>query len=105
MHARVIKDLGGAGHAQESRALLICLVTDLRYLFHVGALFKFAVFLTVFDDILCGGRVDARDMLEKGLGCGVEVNADGVYTVLNDTAQCLVKTGGLHIVLILTDTY
>ena len=94
MDARVVENFLGARNAEEARALLVCFRADTGNLQDLGALFEFAVFLTVFDDVFRGGRVDARDMLKQRVRSGIDVNTDCVYAVLNDTCERLVQTVG-----------
>ena len=104
MNARAVKDFVGARNAEEARALLECLCTEARNLEKLCARFKLAVLLAVLDDVLCNGSADSRNVGKKRIGCGVEVDTNRVYTVLDNAGECTVKACLLHIVLILTDT-
>ena len=99
---------GGVEHllavvdAKESGALSKRLLTELRNLEDLGAGLELAVLFSVLNDILCNGGIDTRNVGKERVGCGIDVNADTVYTALNDAAECLGKARLLHIVLILT---
>ena len=90
-------------NTKEAGALSECLVSDFGNFFYLGAALEFAVFLSEFNYIFCSGRVDSRNVGEKRVGSGIDVNTYAVYAVLNDSAERIGKARLLHIVLILTD--
>ena len=104
MYACRIKHLLGIGNTQKACALLIGLCAHARHLFQIRALFERAVLLAVSNDVLCGCRIDARNIGKQRMRCGVDIDTDGVDAILNDTAECLIEPRLLHIMLILSDT-
>ena len=103
VNAGVVEYLLTSGNTEEACALGEGLIADLGNLLKLRYGAEFAVFLSVLNDILRCGRIDTRNVRKERIGRGIEVNSDRVYTVLNNSAECLVKSVLLHIVLILTN--
>ena len=102
VNSGVVKDLLTAGDTKEACALGECLLTDLRNLKYLGAVLELTVLLSILNDVLCSGCIDARNVGKKRVGCGVDVNAYTVNTILDNATESLGESCLLHIVLILT---
>ena len=89
--------------AQEARTLGKGGITEARDLVECLAARKASVLVAVGDDVLCNRGIDARNAVQQGGGCRVEIDADMVYGVLDRCVECLPELLLADIVLILTD--
>ena len=65
VNTRVIKKIFALRYAHEAGTLLKCLCAELWHFFELRPRSKFAVFLTVSDNIFCNGRVDSGNPCQK----------------------------------------
>ena len=89
---------------QEACALFKCFRSQLRHLQQRSAVPEGPVLLAVGHDVLRDRLVDAGDVGEESGGGGVNVHADAVHAVLNDTGQGFVQLCLVHVMLILADS-
>ena len=101
--ARVVEDVLRLRDTQEAGALFVRLRAEFRHLLELRAAGELAVLLTVRDDVLRDGPVDAGDVRQERGRRRVEVRADGVDTVLDDAVEGFSQLFLRHVVLVLAD--
>ena len=89
---------------KEACTLGKCLLTKLRNLENLGTGLELAVLLSILNDILCNGGIYTRNVGKERVGCGVDINANAVYTALYNATESLSKASLLHVMLVLTNT-
>ena len=89
--------------AQEARALCKGGIAEAGDLSECLAACEASVLVAIGDDVFCDRRVDARNAVQQGGGCRVEIDADMVYGVLDRCVECFTQLFLADIVLILTD--
>ena len=104
MHACSIKRILAVSNPKESRALLICLWSELWNFEKFCSTLKLTVFFPVINNILGNRLGNTRNILKERCRCGIEINTYFINTVLDNTFKCLSEFLLIHIMLILTDT-
>ena len=104
VNAGRVKHLTSIVDTKEACTLGKCLLTKLRNLKNLGTGLELAVLLSILNDILCNGGIDTRNVGKERVGCGVDINANAVYTALYNAAESLGKASLLHVMLVLTNT-
>ena len=104
MHTRCIQWILAACDTRESCTLLKRLRSELRNLEKLTTALKPAVLLTIRNDIFRDRLADTGNILQKRCRRRIQIHTNLIYTVLNNSTQCLTKLLLVHIMLILSDT-